>query len=149
MRDCFQNMARRQASPDDFGDVRSHIFLIENYCVLCQLIIAYINTWRLLVSSPDPTQEERIWWHPADPSGFINVDCFQESNFSPPITLQQTQSVVQHRRVLATLAQWRIALFLAVISFQLHSRLWIFNEAQGISRMSPDPLCAGGVWGRD
>ena len=24
-----------------------------------------------------------------------------------------------------------------------------FNEAQGISLMSPDPLRAGGVWGRD
>ena len=24
-----------------------------------------------------------------------------------------------------------------------------FNEAQGISWMSPDPLRAGGVWGRD
>ena len=24
-----------------------------------------------------------------------------------------------------------------------------FNEAQGISWMSQDPLCMGGVWGRD
>jgi len=29
------------------------------------------------------------------------------------------------------------------------SKLWIFNGAQGISQMSPDPLCVGWVWARD
>ena len=37
-----------------------------------------------------------------------------------------------------------------VISSQLCiSKLWIFNEARGISRVSPDPLLSGGVWARD
>ena len=50
--------------------------------------------YRVLVSSPDPTQEESVWWHPADLSGFINIDDFLERKFSLPITLQETQSVV-------------------------------------------------------
>ena len=60
-----------------------------------------------LVSSPDPTYERaRVWWHPADSLGFINVDYFLERNFSPPITLQRTQSAVQHRKFLATSSRW-------------------------------------------
>jgi len=43
---------------------------------------------------PRPHLRERVWWHPADTSGFINVDYFLERNFSPPITLQKRQSVV-------------------------------------------------------
>ena len=27
--------------------------------------------------------------------------------------------------------------------------VWLFNEAQGYSRMSPDPLLTGGAWARD
>ena len=37
---------------------------------------------------------------------------------------------------------------LSVLNYA-YSKLWIFNKAQGISRMSPDPLHVGGVWGRD
>ena len=47
---------------------------------------------------------ERVWGHPADILGFINFDYFSERNFSLPITLQKTQSAVQHRKFLATLA---------------------------------------------
>ena len=35
---------------------------------------------------PRPHLRERVWWHLADTSGFINVDYFLERNFSPPIT---------------------------------------------------------------
>ena len=31
----------------------------------------YDRSCDLLVSSPDPTCEERVWWHPADSLGFI------------------------------------------------------------------------------
>ena len=70
---------------------------------------------------PRPHLQEKVWWHPADSSGFINVDYFLKRNFSPPITLQKTQSVVQHRKFLATSARWH-STFLArklVISSQL------------------------------
>ena len=71
---------------------------------------------------PRPYLRERVWWHSADSLGFIN---FLERNFSPPIALQKTQSVVQHWKFLATSARWHstfLALFLAcklVISSQL------------------------------
>ena len=57
------------------------------------------------------TCEERVWWHLADTLGFINVDYFLERNFSPPITLQKRQSVVQHRKFLATSARWHSTFF--------------------------------------
>ena len=75
----------------------------------------YSSLFRSLV--PRPYLRERVWWHPADFSGFINVDYFLERNFSPPIALQKTQSVVQHWKFLATSAWWHstfLALFLVV-----------------------------------
>ena len=80
-----------------------------------------------LISAPVPYEttrphlRERVWWHPADTSGFINVDYFLERSFSPPITLQKRQSVVQHRKFLASSARWH-STFLArklVIGSQL------------------------------
>ena len=101
---------------------------------------------------PRPHLRERVWWHPADTSGFINIDYFLERNISPPITLQKRQSVVQHRKFLASSARWH-STFLAcklVIGSQLCiQQAMNFNEAQGITQMSPDPLRAGGVWARD
>ena len=70
---------------------------------------------------PRPHLREGVWWHPADSSGFINFDYFLERDFSLPITLQKTQSAVQHRKSLAASARWH-STFLAcklVISFQL------------------------------
>ena len=86
---------------------------------------------------PRPHLRERVWWHSADSSGFINVDYFPERNFSPPVTLQKTQSVVQHRKFLASSARWHstfLARKLLVISSQLCiQQAMSFNEAQGIS----------------
>ena len=48
---------------------------------------------------PRPHLREKVWRHP----GFIN---FLERNISPPITFQKRQSVVQHRKFLASSAQW-------------------------------------------
>ena len=45
---------------------------------------------------PRPHLRERVWWHPADSSGFINVDYF----------LEKTQSAVQHQKSLAASARW-------------------------------------------
>ena len=70
---------------------------------------------------PRPHLQERVWWYPADTSGFINIDYFLERNISPPITLQKRQSVVQHRKFLASSARWH-STFLArklVIGSQL------------------------------
>ena len=66
---------------------------------------------------------ERVWWHPADSSGFINVD-YLERNFSPSITLQKTESVLQHRKFLATSVRWHSTFFGAklVIGSQLCPR---------------------------
>ena len=57
----------------------------------------FCNKSAILVSSPDPTYKRG--------SGDIrmiprasNVDYFLERNFSPPITLQKTQSVLQHQK---------------------------------------------------
>jgi len=66
---------------------------------------------------PSPHLRERVWWHPADTSGFINIDYFLERKFSPLITLQKRQSVVQHWKFLATSAD-DTALFLVQISYQ-------------------------------
>ena len=56
----------------------------------------------------------------------------------------------QHSKVLATLARWHSTLLVGKLVLNYaYSKLWIFNEAQGISWMSPDPLLTGGVWGRD
>ena len=63
----------------------------------------FYSLFRSLV--PKPHLRERVWRHPADSSGFINVDYFLERYFSPPIALQKTQSVVQHRKFLATSAR--------------------------------------------
>ena len=60
---------------------------------------------------PRPHLRERVWWHLADSSGFIKVDYFLERDFSPPITLQKRQSVVQHRKSLATSAWWHSTFF--------------------------------------
>ena len=91
-------------------------------------------------------QSVRVWWHPVDSSGFINVDYFLERNISPPITMQRRQSVVQHRN------SWLLQHNDTALFWRLncaYSQLWSFNEAQGISWMSPDPLLVGRVWGRD
>ena len=94
---------------------------------------------------PRPHLRERVWWHLAVTSGFINGDYFLERNFSPPITLQKRQSVVQHQKFLAIyFTRWHSTSFGTQIS-----KLWIFNEAKGISQMSPDPLLVGGVWWRE
>ena len=63
-----------------------------------------LKSWGGASLVPRPHLRER-GWHLADTSGFINVDYFLERNFSPPITLQKRQSVVQHRKFLATSAQ--------------------------------------------
>jgi len=55
---------------------------------------------------PRPHLRERVWWHPADTSGFINIDYFLERNITPLITLQKRQSVVQHRKFLASSTRW-------------------------------------------
>ena len=105
-----------------------------------------------VVSSPDPTQEERIWWRLADPWGWL---LFWREISLCQITLQKTQSEVHHYtcqwKSLATSA-WHSTFWVRklVISSQLcNSKLRIFNKAWGISRKSPDPLLTGGVWGWD
>ena len=89
---------------------------MPGYAWACTRLWAW---WHSLV--PRPHLRERVWWHPADSSGFINIDYFLERNISPPITLQKRQSVVQYRKFLASLAQWH-STFLArklVIGSQL------------------------------
>ena len=80
-----------------------------------------------LVPRPHP-REERVWWRYADPSDFINIDYFLERNFPPPITLQKTQSVVQHRNTLL-LCYDDMVLFwqLSVLNYA-YGKLWIFNK---------------------
>ena len=62
------------------------------------------STWfrsiRFLVSSPDPTQEEKFWWRLANRLGFINIDYFLGRIFHPPITLQKTPFVVANLETL-------------------------------------------------
>ena len=50
----------------------------------------------------------------------------------------------QHQKVLATLAWWH-STFVAgkLVLNYAYSKLWIFNEAQGVIWMSPDPLLVG------
>ena len=107
----------------------------------------------LVYSRPQtPPMRERVWWHPANTSGFIIIDYFLERNISPPITLHKRQSVVQHRKFLTTPVRWHstfLARKLVIVLNYAYSKLWIFNEVPGISRMSPDPLRTGGVWGQD
>ena len=79
----------------------------------------------------------------------MNVDCFPEI---PPIMFQKTQSIVALRKALATLALAETNILghiKVVISFTAYSMVWLFNEAQGYSRMSPDPLLTGGAWAQD
>ena len=70
-----------------------------------------------VVSCPDTTWEERVWWHLTNSSGFINVDCFMEWIFQPPITLQRTQSAVQQWKILgyfSTMTQHFFSAFAAM-----------------------------------
>ena len=53
-----------------------------------------LSQFIFLVSSPDPTREERVWWHSAILLGFINVDYFLGRIFHPPITLQKTLETI-------------------------------------------------------
>ena len=79
----------------------------------------------------------------------MNVDCFPEI---PPIMFQKTHSIVALRKALATLALTEtnfLGHIKVVISFTAYSMVWLFNEAQGYSRMSPDPLLTGGAWAQD
>ena len=80
----------------------------KNYCrcsvIACAAILGQKQSCSSLV--PRPQLQERVWWHPADTSGFINIDYYLETNFSPSITLQKRQSVVQHPKFLATSARW-------------------------------------------
>ena len=89
--------------------------------------------WQL-VSSQTPPTSEKVWWHPADTSGFINIDYFLERNITLPITLQKIQSVVQHWKFLASSARHSYSLSCKLVNYK-YSKLWIFNEAQGISQM--------------
>ena len=71
-----------------FANVDTRVHLIANKCfnekVLlswCQITALFSNcilsdgsmvaAWPVIVSSPDPTHAERVWWHPADSLGFI------------------------------------------------------------------------------
>ena len=54
----------------------------------------------IVVSCPDPNWEERVWWCLANSLGFISIDCFLGRIFHPPITLQETQSLVATPEIL-------------------------------------------------
>ena len=60
---------------------------------------------------------------------------------------------LQHWKSLTTSAQWHSSFWgrklVDQFSTVLIAKLWTFNEARGIGRMSPDPLLVGGVWARD
>ena len=75
------------------------------YILFTHNLLVFIYTWSCLVTTPH-LKEERVWWCLPDPLGFITINYFLERNFSPPIALQKTQSVVQHRKFLATSARW-------------------------------------------
>ena len=55
---------------------------------------------RVLLNFCGATQEERVWWCSANPSGFIN-NYFLVRIFHPPITLQKTLFVVATLETLA------------------------------------------------
>ena len=65
-----------------------------------------------VVSSPDPTQEERIWWRSADPWGWLPF--WREISLCQ-ITLQKTQSEVHHYT-----CQWK-----SLATSAWHSTFWV------------------------
>ena len=90
------------------------------------------STWSrsFLVSSPDLTQEERVWRCSANPSGFIN-DYFLGRIFRPPITLQKIPFVIATLETLgyfstmtAIFQHWKNELSI------LHCKLWIFIKPE-------------------
>ena len=93
----------------------SGIICVETFCILymtCSTAWYNFQTirWKtfnmiqvnicFLVSSPDPTQEEKFWWRLANRLGFISIDYFLGRIFHPPITLQKTPFVVANLETL-------------------------------------------------
>ena len=78
---CEKNLGRLLK----FG--HSYIFCDPITLFVLQATIAVVEDWER--GYPDPTlsrsRGKTVWWHP---------DCFSARNFSPPITLQKTQSTV-------------------------------------------------------
>ena len=99
-----------------------------------------------------PTQEERIWWHPADPLGFINVDYFLETNF-PPSNHTAENTICDCNTRKSPLSMMTQHFFGTQISYQfstMHTASYeCLMKPKEISQMSPDPLHAGGVWVQD
>ena len=82
--------------------------------------VSYLLWCSSLVPRPPPTRE-RVWWHQADTSGFINIHYFLERKYLSANHIAERQSVVQHRKFLASSARWH-STFLArklVIGSQL------------------------------
>ena len=95
-----------------------------------------------VVSCPDPTREERIWWCLTDLSGLINVDCFPWRIFKPPIMLQKTGWNTGNSWLFHS-TMWYHSSFLAcklVISSTMHTVSYEFLiKPEESARMSPDP----------
>ena len=108
--------------------------------IVCWLVFVnpmYFDLWSVVSLVPRPHLWVRVWWHPADTLGFINIDYLLERNISPLITLQKRQSTghprLQHDDTVLFLVHK-----LVIGSQYAYSKLWIFNKARGISWMSPD-----------
>ena len=120
------------------------------FIFLLFLLCGIVETWwhgtlRNLVSCPDPTRQERVWWHLADSSGSINVACFRQRISPANHIVENTICSFLCNAGNSWLLQHDDT---SVLNYP-YSMLWIFNKAQRISQMSPDPLLTGGVWARD
>ena len=70
------------------ANIRSSTYSMQQYiAIFCAVptITSYRSAWGGLISCSNLT-----WWHSANSSGFINVDCFLRRIFHLPITLQKT-----------------------------------------------------------
>ena len=96
----------------------------------------HTHTYNLMLAHADTmcVCSERFGLDRESPQGFASIRYFQYKILHKICTISKTL--------------WSRGKL--VISSQLCiSKLWIFNEARGISRISPDPLLSGGVWARD